>query len=50
MRDTILFDLGNTLAEYFPSRNADTILEEAMPELRRFLRGEGLLHVSEEDM
>jgi len=50
MIDTLLFDLGGTLVEYYDRSQYDTVLGEALAEARVFLDERGLLNVSQESM
>ncbi len=50
MTTAVLFDLGNTLAQYFERSEFPIILEQAIAEVQNFLRREGLLSVSPEAM
>lgn len=47
---TVLFDLGNTLVRYFDRQQFPAVLEQAIREVRSYLRGEGLLAVTAEAM
>jgi len=46
----VLFDLGNTLVEYFERSEFPGILEQAITEVRNYLHQEGVLRVSPEAM
>lgn len=50
MKDTMLFDLGNTLAYYFEKHEFPTILKQAITEVQNFLLQKGILKVSPEVM
>jgi len=50
MKNTILFDLGGTLVQYYDKPEYPEILEQALAEVRAFLDAGGLLHVSQEIM
>jgi putative hydrolase of the HAD superfamily len=47
--NTVLFDLGNTLAAYFESRYFDAVLEESLAAVTRHLDARGLLRLSAEE-
>ncbi|MHB8763207.1 MAG: HAD family hydrolase [Deferrisomatales bacterium] len=49
MIDTVLFDLGNTLAAYFESRHFDAVLEESLVGVAQHLDARGLLRLSAEE-
>ena len=50
MKNTALFDLGGTLAQYFERSEFPDILEQAITEVQNYLRPKGLLHISPEAM
>ena len=50
MKNTVLFDLGGTLARYFERSEFPGILEQAITEVQGYLRKEGLLSVSADAM
>lgn len=50
MARSILFDLGNTLVQYFSREEFPRILAQAMLEVQGYLSDVGLLAVSEEEM
>ena len=50
MKTVILFDLGQTLAAYFERAEFPGILAEAIAEVTGYLREEGLLHLSPEEI
>lgn len=50
MKDTVLFDLGNTLAYYFERREFPEILKQAITEVQTYLRKKNLLHVASDVM
>ncbi len=50
MKKTVLFDLGQTLAQYFERSEFPGILEQAIAEVRDYLRRKGLLSISAEVM
>jgi len=50
MKNTVLFDLGGTLVQYFERSEFPAILEQAITEVRNYLRREGLLRISAEEM
>lgn len=50
MKDTVLFDLGNTLAYYFERHEFPEILKQAITEVQTHLRKKNLLHVASEVM
>ena len=49
-KDTILFDLGGTLAYYYEISEFPDILHEAVAEVRDYLLKEGILTVSSEEI
>ncbi len=49
MKDTVLFDLGNTLVRYWEKAEFDGILRESVEQVRGYLDGAGLLSVSQEE-
>jgi len=50
MKDTVLFDLGGTLVQYYERSEFPAILEQATAEVRHYLRQKELLSVSPEIM
>ena len=50
MKNAVLFDLGNTLAQYFERSEFPDILEQAIAEVQNYLHQKGLLSVSPEAM
>ena len=50
MAEAILFDLGNTLVQYFERTEFPSILEEAILEVRAHLLAMGLPAISTEEM
>lgn len=50
MKNTVLFDLGGTLVQYFERSEFPAILEQAITEVRNYLRRERLLRISAEAM
>jgi len=50
MKNTVLFDLGNTLVYYFERQEFLEILRQAITEVQNYLRQERLLHVSSDVM
>lgn len=49
-KNTVLFDLGGTLAQYFERYEFPDILKQAITEVQNYLRQKGLLKVSPEAM
>jgi putative hydrolase of the HAD superfamily len=50
MKDTVLFDLGNTLVRYFEKAEFDAILRQSIGHVQGYLDAAGLLRVSPEEM
>jgi len=50
MKNTVLFDLGGTLVQYFERHEFPQILEQAITEVQKYLRKKGLLSISPETM
>jgi len=50
MKDTVLFDLGNTLVYYFERHEFPGILKQAITEVQNYLHKKSLLHVSSDVM
>lgn len=50
VKKTILFDLGNTLAQYFERSEFPNILNQAITEVQSYLSKEELLNISPESM
>jgi putative hydrolase of the HAD superfamily len=50
MKNTVLFDLGGTLAQYFGRAEFPALLRQAIGEVQRHLRRHGLLRVSPDAM
>jgi len=50
MKNTVLFDLGGTLVQYFKRSEFPDILEQAITEVQKCLRPKGLLSISREAM
>jgi putative hydrolase of the HAD superfamily len=50
MKDTILFDLGNTLVYYWEGEEFDGILRQCIGNVQGYLDGASLLRVSPEEM
>ena len=50
MKNAVLFDLGNTLVQYFEKSEFPDILEQAIAEVQNYLHQKGLLSVSPEAM
>jgi len=50
MKNTVLFDLGGTLAQYLESSEFPDILEQAITGVQSYLHSKGLLRVSPEAM
>jgi putative hydrolase of the HAD superfamily len=50
MKNTILFDLGGTLAQYYDRSEFPGILDQAITEVQDYLRGENILDVSPESI
>jgi putative hydrolase of the HAD superfamily len=50
MKNTVLFDLGGTLSQYFERSEFPHILEQAITEVQNYLRQKGLLSISPEAM
>ncbi|MBX5328659.1 MAG: HAD family hydrolase [Candidatus Bathyarchaeota archaeon] len=50
MKDTVLFDLGNTLAYYFERHEFPEILKQAITEVQTYLRKKNLLRVTSDVM
>ena len=50
VKDAVLFDLGNTLVQYWQSAEFPALLERAIAGVRDELDREGLLHVAPQDM
>ena len=50
MKNTVLFDLGGTLAQYFERSEFPDILEQAITDVQNYLRQKGLLSISPEAM
>jgi putative hydrolase of the HAD superfamily len=50
MKNTVLFDLGGTLVQYFERSEFPGILAQAITEVQNYLRQKGLLSVSSEAM
>ena len=50
MRNTVLLDLGGTLAQYFERVEFPSILEQAITEVHDYLHKEGLLSISPQAM
>jgi len=50
MKNTVLFDLGNTLVRYFERSESTAILQQAIAEVQNVLCRKGLLSISQEDM
>lgn len=49
MKDTVLFDLGNTLVRYFEKTEFDAILRESIEQVRGYLNASGLPSLSPEE-
>jgi len=49
MKDTVLFDLGNTLVRYFDKAEFATILQESIEQVQGYLDRAGLLSVPPEE-
>jgi putative hydrolase of the HAD superfamily len=50
MKNTILFDLGNTLVQYYYKAEFPDILKQAITEVTDYLNGKGLFKVSSESV
>ena len=50
MKSVLLFDLGNTLVQYYEARDFPAILKQAIVEVQGYLSQNGLLHVSEDNL
>jgi putative hydrolase of the HAD superfamily len=50
MKKVLLFDLGNTLAQYYDVRDFQPILKQAIIEVQDYLSQNRLLHISEDDL
>lgn len=50
MKDTVLFDLGGTLAQYYESSEFPAILEQAIAQVQNYLRQKGLFSISPQVM
>jgi putative hydrolase of the HAD superfamily len=50
MKNVLLFDLGNTLAQYYDVHDFPAILKQAIIEVEGYLSQNGLLHVSEDNL
>lgn len=50
MKTTILFDLGQTLVQYYDRSEIPIVLEECINSVQDFLRSKGLLAVSNNDL
>jgi len=50
MKNTVLFDLGNTLAHYFERHEFPNILKQAISEVQNYLHQSDLLRISPENM
>ena len=50
MKNTVLFDLGNTLVRYFERSESTAILQQAIAEVQNCLRQKNLLGISSDDM
>lgn len=48
MKNTVLFDLGGTLAQYYDRSEFPGILKQAITEVQDYLRGQNILNVSTE--
>jgi putative hydrolase of the HAD superfamily len=50
MKNAVLFDLGNTLVQYYSRSESPDVLEQAIIKVREFLGEKGLIGVSSEAM
>jgi putative hydrolase of the HAD superfamily len=50
MKNTVLFDLGNTLVQYYTSSESPTVIGQSIIQAQAYLRQKGLLNVSPETM
>jgi hypothetical protein len=50
MKNVLLFDLGNTLANYYDVHDFPAILKQAIIGVEDYLSQNGLLHVSEDNL
>lgn len=50
MKNTVLFDFGGTLSQYFERSEFPHILEQAITEVQNYLGQKGLLSISSEAM